>query len=125
MRSNSPNARKAAYVHPFDHPLLLGRARHTDRRGCGKGRRLLTASSPASAVVACLRASSPGFSETGSSHVPVIAVETEGAESFHASLAANEAYHLAGHHLDRQFVSARARWRSMSSICRSITRSKA
>ncbi|WP_160007703.1 pyridoxal-phosphate dependent enzyme [Rhizobium sp. 18055] len=81
--------RKAAYVHPFDHPLLWeGHGTLIDEVVVeGAEFDCVIASVGGGGLMAGIVA---GLKRNGLSDVPVIAVETEGAASFHASLAAGE-----------------------------------
>jgi L-serine/L-threonine ammonia-lyase len=81
--------RKAAYVHPFDHPLLWeGHGTLVDEVVAkGVGFDCVIASVGGGGLLAGIVA---GLKRNGLPHVPVIAVETEGAASFHASIAAGE-----------------------------------
>jgi L-serine/L-threonine ammonia-lyase len=83
------DARKAAYVHPFDHPLLWeGHGTLIDEVVAkGAGFDCVIASVGGGGLLAGIVA---GLKKNGLSHVPVIAVETEGAASFHASIAAGD-----------------------------------
>jgi L-serine/L-threonine ammonia-lyase len=81
--------RGAAYVHPFDHPLLwAGHSTLIDE--------VVEAGLEFDAVVTAVGGGGlfcgivEGLRSHGLSHVPVIAVETEGAASLQASLAAGE-----------------------------------
>ncbi|KQV73055.1 pyridoxal-phosphate dependent enzyme [Rhizobium sp. Root1220] len=81
--------RKAAYVHPFDHPLLWEGHGTLIDEVVAKGASFdcVIASVGGGGLLAGIVA---GLKRNGLSHVPVIAVETEGAASFHASIAAGE-----------------------------------
>jgi L-serine/L-threonine ammonia-lyase len=83
------DARKAAYVHPFDHPLLWEGHGSLIDEVVAKGADFdcVVASVGGGGLLAGIVA---GLQRNGLSHVPVIAVETEGAASFHASIAAGE-----------------------------------
>jgi L-serine/L-threonine ammonia-lyase len=81
--------RKAAYVHPFDHPLLWeGHATLIDE--------VVKAAAEFDCVVTSVGGGGllagivEGLRRNGLTEIPVIAVETEGAASLHAALAANE-----------------------------------
>jgi L-serine/L-threonine ammonia-lyase len=83
------NARKAAYVHPFDHPLLWEGHGTLIDEVVAKGTEFdcVIASVGGGGLLAGIVA---GLERNGLSDVPVIAVETEGAASLHASLVAGE-----------------------------------
>ncbi len=89
------NARKAAYVHPFDHPLLWEGHGTLIDEVVAKGADFdcVIASVGGGGLLAGIVA---GLKRNGLSDVPVIAVETEGAASLHASLAAGERITLPG-----------------------------
>ncbi len=79
----------AAYVHPFDHPLLWdGHATLIDE--------IVADKAPFDCVVASVGGGGllcgivEGLRRNGLAHVPVIAVETIGADSLHQSLAAGQ-----------------------------------
>jgi L-serine/L-threonine ammonia-lyase len=81
--------RKAAYVHPYDHPLLWeGHATLIDE--------VVKAGAEFDCVVTSVGGGGllagivEGLRRNGLTEIPVIAVETEGAASLHAALAANE-----------------------------------
>lgn len=81
--------RGAAYVHPFDHPLLWeGHASLVDE--------VVAAGLEFDAIVTAVGGGGlfcgivEGLRRHGLDHVPVIAVETRGADSLHASLAAGQ-----------------------------------
>ena len=82
-------AQDAAYVHPFDHPLLWeGHATLIDE--------VVAAGATFDCVVTAVGGGGllagivEGLRRNGLAHVPVIAAETEGAASLHASLTAGE-----------------------------------
>ncbi|MBB3964356.1 pyridoxal-phosphate dependent enzyme [Rhizobium metallidurans] len=81
--------RKAAYVHPFDHPLLWEGHGTLIDEVVARGAEFdcVVASVGGGGLLAGIVA---GLKRNGLDNVPVIAVETEGAASFHASLAADE-----------------------------------
>ncbi|WP_112942700.1 MULTISPECIES: pyridoxal-phosphate dependent enzyme [unclassified Rhizobium] len=81
--------RKAAYVHPFDHPLLWEGHGTLIDEVVAKGAEFdcVIASVGGGGLLAGIVA---GLKRNGLDNVPVIAVETEGAASFNASLAAGE-----------------------------------
>jgi L-serine/L-threonine ammonia-lyase len=81
--------RKAAYVHPFDHPLLWQGHGTLIDEVVAKGVRFdcVVASVGGGGLLAGIV---EGLRRNGLSDVPVIAVETEGAASLHASLAVGE-----------------------------------
>ncbi|CAH0338755.1 pyridoxal-phosphate dependent enzyme [Rhizobium sp. CECT 9324] len=81
--------RKAAYVHPFDHPLLWEGHGTLIDEVVAKGAEFdcVIASVGGGGLMAGIVA---GLQRNGLSHVPVIAVETEGAASFHESVRAGE-----------------------------------
>ncbi len=81
--------RKAAYVHPFDHPLLWEGHGTLIDEVVAKGAEFdcVIASVGGGGLLAGIVA---GLKRNGLNDVPVIAVETEGAASFHASLKAGE-----------------------------------
>jgi L-serine/L-threonine ammonia-lyase len=81
--------RKAAYVHPFDHPLLWEGHGTLIDEVVAKGTEFdcVVVSVGGGGLMAGIVA---GLKRNGLSDVPVIAVETEGAASFHASLEAGE-----------------------------------
>lgn len=81
--------RKAAYVHPYDHPLLWeGHATLVDE--------VVKSGAQFDCVVASVGGGGllagivEGLRRNGLANVPVIAVETEGAASLHAAIAAME-----------------------------------
>lgn len=80
---------KAAYVHPFDHPLLWEGHGTLIDEVVAKGAEFdcVIASVGGGGLMAGIVA---GLKRNGLNDVPVIAVETEGAASFHASLKAGE-----------------------------------
>ncbi|AGS23917.1 pyridoxal-phosphate dependent enzyme [Rhizobium etli] len=82
-------SREATYVHPFDHPLLWdGHATLIDEVVAkGAAFDCVVTSVGGGGLLAGIVA---GLRRNGLSDVPVIAVETEGAASFHASLEAND-----------------------------------
>lgn len=81
--------RKAAYVHPFDHPLLWQGHGTLIDEVVAKGARFdcVVASVGGGGLLAGIV---EGLRRNGLSDVPVIAVETEGAASLHKSLEAGE-----------------------------------
>ncbi|TCL73047.1 pyridoxal-phosphate dependent enzyme [Rhizobium sp. BK251] len=81
--------RKAAYVHPFDHPLLWeGHATLIDEVVAeGAAFDCVITSVGGGGLMAGIV---EGLRRNGLSHVPVIAVETEGAASLNASVLAGE-----------------------------------
>ncbi|MDM9649765.1 pyridoxal-phosphate dependent enzyme [Rhizobium sp. S163] len=81
--------RKAAYVHPFDHPLLWEGHGTLIDEVVKKGAEFdcVIASVGGGGLLAGIVA---GLKRNGLDNVPVIAVETEGAASFNASLKASE-----------------------------------
>ena len=84
---NLAEERKAAYVHPFDHPLLWEGHGTLIDEVVAKGAEFdcVIASVGGGGLLAGIVA---GLKRNGLDNVPVIAVETEGAASFNASLAA-------------------------------------
>jgi L-serine/L-threonine ammonia-lyase len=80
---------KAAYVHPFDHPLLWEGHGTLIDEVVAKGAEFdcVIASVGGGGLLAGIVA---GLKRNGLNDVPVIAVETEGAASFHTSLKAGE-----------------------------------
>ncbi|EHS52917.1 Pyridoxal-5'-phosphate-dependent protein beta subunit [Rhizobium sp. PDO1-076] len=82
-------ARKAAYVHPFDHPLLWEGHGTLIDEVVAKGAEFdcVIASVGGGGLMAGIV---EGLRRNGLSHVPVIAVETEGAASLNASVMAGE-----------------------------------
>ncbi len=82
-------SREATYVHPFDHPLLWdGHATLIDEV-VAKGAKfdcVVTSVGGGGLLAGIVE----GLKRNGLTDVPVIAVETEGAASFNASLKANE-----------------------------------
>jgi L-serine/L-threonine ammonia-lyase len=82
-------AREAAYVHPFDHPLLWEGHGTLIDEVVAKGVNFdcVIASVGGGGLLAGIVA---GLKRNDLSHVPVIAVETEGAASLHASVKAGE-----------------------------------
>jgi L-serine/L-threonine ammonia-lyase len=81
--------RRAAYVHPFDHPLLWdGHATLIDEIVAqGAAFDCVVTSVGGGGLLAGIVA---GLRRNDLAHVPVIAVETEGAASLHASVATGE-----------------------------------
>jgi L-serine/L-threonine ammonia-lyase len=82
-------ARNAAYVHPFDHPLLWeGHGTLIDEAvASGAKFDCVVVSVGGGGLLAGIVA---GLKRNGLDNVPVIAVETEGAASFHEALKAKE-----------------------------------
>ncbi|UJW76709.1 pyridoxal-phosphate dependent enzyme [Rhizobium sp. SL42] len=81
--------RKAAYVHPFDHPLLWEGHGTLIDEVVAKGAEFdcVIASVGGGGLMAGIV---EGLRRNGLSHVPVIAVETEGAASLNAAIVAGE-----------------------------------